>query len=166
MLAAHISNVMKHETAGQDDGRHLRQGRSLGGVGPRQRFRSTLGALRRQQMVYPDRDSSSALFERRCDMTGDAKLLRLAAEFKAADDRRRNATARTAEIEAELDRLGSRIRKAEKKEAKKAAATARAFNRVMNTRAKSLEGLLAKVKVRRRWNIDDEASELQILKSL
>jgi len=99
-------------------------------------------------------------------MTGDAKLLRLAAEFKAADDRRRNATAKTAELEAELDRLGSRIRKAEKKEAKKAAATARAFNRVMNTRAKSLEGLLAKVKVRRRWNIDDEASELQILKSL
>ena len=53
-------------------------------------------------------------------MTGDAKLLRLAAEFKAADDRRRNATARTAEIEAELDRLGSRIRKAEKKETTKA----------------------------------------------
>jgi len=99
-------------------------------------------------------------------MTGDAKLLRLAAEFKAADDRRRNATARTAEIEAELDRLGSRIRKAEKKETTKAAATARAFNRVMNTRAKSLEGLLAKVKVRRRWNMDDEASEVQILKSL
>ena len=96
----------------------------------------------------------------------DAVYTRRVAEFKAADDRRRNATARTAELEAAIDRLGSRIRKAEEKEAKKAAATARAFNRVMNTRAKSLEGLLAKVKVRRRWNIDDEASELQILKSL
>ena len=99
-------------------------------------------------------------------MEPDAKLLRRVAKFKAADDRRRNATARTAELEAELDRLGSRIRKAEKKEAKKAAATARAFNRVMNTRAKSLEGLLAKVKVRRPWNTDDEASEVQILKAL
>ncbi|MER8489346.1 hypothetical protein NKH53_13845 [Mesorhizobium australicum] len=96
----------------------------------------------------------------------DAKLLRRAAEFKAADDRRRHATARTAEIEEELDRLRARVRKAEKKEAKKAAAVARVFDRVMKTRAKSLEGLLAKVKVRRRWNTDDEASEVQILKSL
>ncbi|MGY2995832.1 hypothetical protein [Mesorhizobium sp. URHB0026] len=96
----------------------------------------------------------------------DANLLRHAAAFKAADDRRRHATARTAEIEEALDRLGARVRKAEKKEAKKAAAVARAFDRVMKTRAKSLEGLLAKVKVRRRWNTDDEASEVQILKSL
>ncbi|MER9298771.1 hypothetical protein NKI38_20090 [Mesorhizobium sp. M0621] len=97
---------------------------------------------------------------------GDAKLLRRVAEFKAADDRRRHATARTADIEAAIDRLGSRVRKAEKKEAKKAAAAVRAFDRVMKTRASSLEGLLAKVKVRRRWNTDDEASEVQILKSL
>ncbi|MER9017355.1 hypothetical protein [Mesorhizobium sp. M0898] len=107
----------------------------------------------------------------------DAKVLRHAAEFIAADDRWQKATARTAEIEAELtartaelkaelDRLRTRIRKAEKREAKKAAATARAFSRVMRTRASSVEGLLAKVKVRGRWNTDDEVSEAIILKSL
>ncbi|MER9167318.1 hypothetical protein NKI12_08025 [Mesorhizobium australicum] len=92
-------------------------------------------------------------------MTADAKLLRRVAEFRDADDRRRQATARTAELE-------EVVRKAEKKEAKKAAAVARAFDRVMKTRARSLEGLLAKVKVRRRWNTDDEASEVHILESL
>ncbi|WP_376704478.1 hypothetical protein RQ479_06280 [Mesorhizobium sp. ISC25] len=90
----------------------------------------------------------------------DGKLLRLEAEFNLADDRRRAATAKTAEIEEELDRLMSRIRRAEKKEAIKAAATARAFSRVMRIRAKSMEGLLVKVRVRRRWNTDDEASEI------
>src|SRR5437016_2522171 len=64
-------------------------------------------------------------------MEPDAKLLRRVAKFKAADDRRRNATAKTAELEAELDRLGSRIRKAEKKETKEAAAD----------RVEELEGL-------------------------
>ncbi|TPN45325.1 hypothetical protein FJ976_24125 [Mesorhizobium sp. B1-1-9] len=98
--------------------------------------------------------------------TPDAKLLRLKAAFNAADKRRQKATTRTADLEAELDRLNARIRKAEKKEARKAAATAEAFNRVMKTRAKSVAGLLAKVKVRRRWNTDDEASEAIILKSL
>ncbi|MER9128026.1 hypothetical protein NKH81_34440 [Mesorhizobium sp. M0959] len=107
----------------------------------------------------------------------DAKVLRHAAEFIAADDRWQKATARTAELEAELtartaelkaalDRLRNRIRRAEKREAKNAAATAHAFRRVMRTRARSLDGLLAKVKVRRRWNTDDEASEALILKSL
>ncbi|ESZ68182.1 hypothetical protein X727_23175 [Mesorhizobium sp. L103C119B0] len=99
-------------------------------------------------------------------MTGDAKLLRRVAEFRDADDRRRQATARTAELEEALDGLAARVRKAEKMEAKKAAAVARAFDRVMKTQAKSLEGLRAKVKVRRLWNTDEEASELQILKSL
>jgi hypothetical protein len=36
----------------------------------------------------------------------------------------------------------------------------------MKTRAKSLTGLLVKVRVRARWNTDDEASEATILKSL
>lgn len=89
----------------------------------------------------------------------DEKVLRHAAEFYAADDRWQRATAKTAELEAEL-------RKAEKREVKRAAATARAFTRVMRTRARSMEGLLAKVNVRRRWNADDEASEATILKSL
>ncbi|MER9972023.1 hypothetical protein [Mesorhizobium sp. M0060] len=96
----------------------------------------------------------------------DAKLLRLEAKFRAADDRRKEATARTAELEEEVDRLMAIVRKAEEKEAKKAAATARAFDRVMHTRARSLAGLLAKVRVRTLWNTDDEESEITILKSL
>ncbi|MER8396027.1 hypothetical protein NKH10_30020 [Mesorhizobium sp. M1340] len=96
----------------------------------------------------------------------DAKLLRLEAKFNAADDRRKQATATTAELEEELDRLMSLVRKAEEKEAKKAAATARAFDRVMEARARSLAGLLVKVRVRKRWNTDDEESEITILKSL
>ncbi|WP_167313551.1 hypothetical protein [Mesorhizobium opportunistum] len=92
--------------------------------------------------------------------------MRLEAEFNAADARRQRATTRTAELEADADRLQARIGKAEKKEAKKAAATAHAFQRVMRTRAQSLEGLLAKVRVRRLWNTDDEVSEIMILKSL
>ncbi|RWB94626.1 MAG: hypothetical protein EOQ56_30810 [Mesorhizobium sp.] len=96
----------------------------------------------------------------------DAKLLRLEAKFNAADNRRKDATARTAELEEEVDRLMSLVRKAEHTEAKKAAATARAFERVMQTRAKSLAGLLIKVRVRERWNTDDEESEITILKSL
>ncbi|RUV63193.1 MULTISPECIES: hypothetical protein [unclassified Mesorhizobium] len=96
----------------------------------------------------------------------DAKLLRREAAFNAADDRRKDATARTAELEEEVDRLMSLVRKAEDKEANKAAATARAFDRVMQTRAKSFAGLLAKVRVRARWNTDDEESEITILKSL
>jgi hypothetical protein len=89
----------------------------------------------------------------------DTELLRLEAEFVAADDRWSAATARTAELEAAID-------KAEKREAKKAAATARAFRRVMTARATSLTGLAAKLRVRDRWNTDDEDSEIAILKSL
>ncbi|RWC04304.1 MAG: hypothetical protein EOQ56_04810 [Mesorhizobium sp.] len=96
----------------------------------------------------------------------DAKLLRLEAKFSAADDRRKEATAKTANLEEQVDRLMSLVRKAEEREAKRAAATARAFDRVMRTRAKSLAGLLAKVRVRARWNTDDEESEITILHSL
>ncbi|MER9631757.1 hypothetical protein [Mesorhizobium sp. M0296] len=96
----------------------------------------------------------------------DAKLLRLEAKFRAADDRRKEATAKTAELEEAVDRLMALVRKAEKKEAKKAATTARAFDRVMCTRARSLAGLLAKVRVRTRWNTDDEESEIAILRSI
>ncbi|TGQ32786.1 hypothetical protein [Mesorhizobium sp. M00.F.Ca.ET.216.01.1.1] len=76
----------------------------------------------------------------------DAKLLRLEAELNAASDRWNEATARTAQIEEELDRLRSRREKAEKKEAKKAAAFVRARDRVMQTQAKSLEGLAVRVR--------------------
>jgi chromosome segregation ATPase len=96
----------------------------------------------------------------------DRKLLRLKAKFKATDAKRRKATDRAAAIEAKIDRLQALMRKAEDKEARREIASARAFERVMKARAKSLKGLIAKVKVRRRWNTDDEASEVTILKSL
>jgi hypothetical protein len=96
----------------------------------------------------------------------DAKLLRLMAEFNAASDQWDKATAKTAQIEEAIDRPKSRLRKSEKKEGRKAAKTARVFNRIMKTRSKGLVGLLVKVKVRDRWNTDDEASEITILESL
>ncbi|RWF67311.1 hypothetical protein [Mesorhizobium sp.] len=58
------------------------------------------------------------------------------------------------------------MRKAEDKGARREIALERAFKRVMKARAKTLKGLVAKVKVRHRWNADDEASEATILKSL
>ncbi|TIO36544.1 hypothetical protein [Mesorhizobium sp.] len=100
----------------------------------------------------------------------DAKLLRLEAELNAASDRWNRATSRTAELEDELDeaivRLRSRLAKAEQKEEKKAAAFGRAFAKVMKTRAKTIEGLSAKVRVRERDYTDDEDREITILKSL
>ncbi|RWQ54325.1 hypothetical protein [Mesorhizobium sp.] len=84
--------------------------------------------------------------------TPDAKLLKLEAEFNAAADRWDAATARRV--------------KAEKKEAKQAAATVRARDRVMRTRAKSLEGLAVKVRVRDRDYTDAEDLEIEILKSI
>ncbi|MER9306794.1 hypothetical protein [Mesorhizobium sp. M0496] len=96
----------------------------------------------------------------------DSKLLLLEADFNAAADRWADATARKARIEDEVDRLISLREKAEKKEAKRAAACVRARGRVMKTRAKSLEGLAAKVRVRDRDYTDDEDLEIEILKSL
>ncbi|PAP99502.1 hypothetical protein LRP31_06695 [Mesorhizobium mediterraneum] len=104
----------------------------------------------------------------------DARLLRLEAKFNAASDRWNAATDRTEKLEAELDerlrslksRLISRIEKAEKKEEKRAAAFGRAFDRVMKTRARTIEGLAVKVRVRERDYTDDEESEIAILNSL
>jgi predicted nucleic acid-binding Zn-ribbon protein len=100
----------------------------------------------------------------------DAKLLRLEAEFNAASDRWNAATDRTEaleeELEATISRLRSRLAKAEKKEEKKSQAFARALDRIIKTRAKSLEGLLVKVRVRERDYTDDEDLEVEILKSL
>ncbi|MER8581730.1 hypothetical protein NKG95_24075 [Mesorhizobium sp. M1423] len=104
----------------------------------------------------------------------DAKLLRLEAKFNAASDRWNEATDRTAKLEEELEeaikrlrsRLMSRIAKAEKKEEKRAAAFGRALDKVMKTRAKTIEGLAVKVRVRERDYTDDENLEIVILKSL
>ncbi|MER9634256.1 hypothetical protein [Mesorhizobium sp. M0228] len=104
----------------------------------------------------------------------DARLLRLEAKFNAASDRWNAATDRTAKLEEELEerlrslrsRLMSRIAKAEKKEENRAAAFSRALDKVMKTRAKTIEGLAVKVRVRERDYCDDEDLEITILRSL
>ncbi|MBZ9985270.1 MULTISPECIES: hypothetical protein [unclassified Mesorhizobium] len=104
----------------------------------------------------------------------DAKLLRLEAKFNAASDRWNKATDRTAAVEEKFEkaidrlksRLMSRIAKAEKKEEKRAVAFGRALDKVMKTRAKTIEGLAAKVRVRERDYTDAEDIEIEILKSL
>ncbi|RWM76494.1 MAG: hypothetical protein EOR81_22855 [Mesorhizobium sp.] len=98
--------------------------------------------------------------------TPDAKLLRLEAKFNAATDRWADATALTAKLEGKELRVRSSREKAEKREAKKAAAFVRARRRVMKTRARSLEGLAVKVRVRERDYTDAEDLEIEILESL
>ncbi|SFJ57329.1 hypothetical protein [Aerobium aerolatum] len=96
----------------------------------------------------------------------DASLLKLEAEFNANSERKVQAGDKVAELEAAFDRLRKRMRKAERKEGRRTQEGARLFNKVMETRADSLEGMFAKVRVRERWNTDEEASEIATLKSL
>ncbi|TPI15758.1 hypothetical protein FJW06_05380 [Mesorhizobium sp. B4-1-3] len=96
----------------------------------------------------------------------DRKLLRLEAKLNAASRRWNKATTRTAAAEKEEERATARREKAEEKEVETAAAFARARDRLMNTRAKSLKGLLVKVRAREVDYSDDEALEVEILKSL
>ncbi|MDX8480450.1 hypothetical protein RFN28_18560 [Mesorhizobium sp. VK24D] len=103
----------------------------------------------------------------------DKKLLRLEAKLNAASKRWNKATSRTAAAEeeedrakAEGDRAKVRREKAEAKEEKRAEAFGRARDRLMNTRAKSLKGLLAKVRAREVDYCDDEVLEIEFLKSL
>ncbi|MER9875243.1 hypothetical protein [Mesorhizobium sp. M0195] len=104
----------------------------------------------------------------------DAKLLRLEAKFNAASDLWNEATHRTAKLEDQLEeaikrlrsRLMPRIAKAEKKEEKRAAAFGRALDKVMKTKANTIEGLAVKVRVRERDYTDDEDLEITILRSL
>jgi hypothetical protein len=100
----------------------------------------------------------------------DAELLRLEAEFNTRYDQWDEASAKTAELEEKFDRITSRlrakIREAEGKEERAGEAISRLFFRVMRKRAKGLEGMLAKVRIRKRWNADDDESERTILKSL
>lgn len=98
--------------------------------------------------------------------TADAKLLRLEAEFIKAGDREEDAADRVEEFVAEIDRLRKRMRKADQKLHRRTRETERLFQKVMETRANSLDGMLAKVRVRQRWNADDETSEIAALKSL
>lgn len=96
----------------------------------------------------------------------DASLLKLEAEFNANSEREAQAGDKVAELEAEFDRLRKRMRKAERRENRRTQEGARLFNKVMETRADSLEGMFAKVRVREWWNTDEEISEITILKSL
>ena len=96
----------------------------------------------------------------------DTTLLKLEAEFNANSEREVQAGDKVGELEAQFDRLRKRMRKAERKEDRRTQEGARLFNKVMETRADSLEGMFAKVRVRERWNTDEETSEIAILKSL
>jgi chromosome segregation ATPase len=98
--------------------------------------------------------------------TADAKLLRLEAEFNANSDREERAADKLDEIDAEIDRLRKRMRRVDRKLDRRTQEGSRLFDKIMATRAKSLDGMLAKVRVRKRWNTDDETSEIAILKSL
>lgn len=96
----------------------------------------------------------------------DATLLQLEAEFNAASDRWDAATANTAKLEEAVDDAKDRLQKAEAEESQKAEAASNIFDVIMNIRASTLAGMLAKVRVRDRWATDDRDSEVAILKSL
>lgn len=96
----------------------------------------------------------------------DATLLQLEAVFNAASDRWDAATAKTAKIEKLADRVRSRRQKAEEDEQQDADAVDLLVDQILNTRATTLAGLLVKVRVRERWNTDDEKSEAAFLQSL
>lgn len=98
--------------------------------------------------------------------TADAKLLRIEAEFIAASDLEEEAADRVEKFVTEIDRLRKRMRKADQKLHRRTQETDRLLQKIMQTPAKSLDGMLAKLRVRKRWNTDDEASEIAVLKSL
>ncbi|PSJ53661.1 hypothetical protein [Pseudaminobacter soli (ex Li et al. 2025)] len=96
----------------------------------------------------------------------DATLLRLEAKFNANSDREEQAGDRIEELEAKFDRLRKRIRKTDQKLDRRTREGSLLFDKIMKTRATTLAGLLVKVRVRERWNTDDEKTEITILKSL
>ncbi|WP_378947742.1 hypothetical protein [Mesorhizobium sp. ANAO-SY3R2] len=96
----------------------------------------------------------------------EAALLRLEAEFNAASDIWDQATGKTARASDLVDRTKARLRKAEADEEQAATSVSLLFHRIINTRATTLSGLLAKVRVRDCWNADDERSEIATLQSL
>ena len=96
----------------------------------------------------------------------DATLLKLEEAFNANSDRELQAGDKVRKLEAEFDRLRKRMRKAERREDHRTREGARLFKKVMETRADSLEGMFAKVRIRERWNTDEETSEVAVLKSL
>ena len=96
----------------------------------------------------------------------DKTLLKLEAAFNANSDREIQAGDKVRRLEGEFDRLRNRMRKAERKEDRQTREGARLFKKVMKTRADSLEGMFAKVRIRERWNTDEETSEVAVLKSL
>lgn len=96
----------------------------------------------------------------------DAELLRIEKKVNAASDRWKEASDQTAKLEEEENRLRSRRERAEKKEDKRSEAFVRVRDRVLETRAKSLDGLMVKVRVRELDYCDDPDLEVDFLKSL
>ncbi|PSJ55785.1 hypothetical protein [Pseudaminobacter soli (ex Li et al. 2025)] len=96
----------------------------------------------------------------------DAALLKLEAKFNANSDREEQAGDRIEELEADLDRLRKRIHKTDQKLDRRTREGSRLFDKIMNMRATTLAGMMVKVRVRDRWNTDDEKTEITILKSL
>lgn len=96
----------------------------------------------------------------------DAALLKLEARFNANSDREERAADKVETFEAEIDRLRKRMRKAERKHDRRTEAGSRLFSKVMATRATTIAGMMVKVRVRERWNTDDQESEVTILNSL
>jgi hypothetical protein len=90
------------------------------------------------------------------------------AAFTAWKKRRARDRSLLEEWHTEIRELASKtgIQEAEDDEAKKGAAFARALDRIMKTRAITMEGLAAKVRARERDYTDDEGMEVIILKSL
>jgi hypothetical protein len=93
----------------------------------------------------------------------DGALLRLEAEFNVASAREEKGADGVEELEAEIDRLEAefqrerriirdRINKAEAKKDRRTEEASRLFAKIMKTRATSLAGMLAKVRVRKLWN--------------
>ncbi|MFC3205170.1 hypothetical protein [Aquamicrobium soli] len=96
----------------------------------------------------------------------DAKLLRLEAEFFAARDLEERTAEKVEKIEIEIDKLTSRLHRAEKRLERRTVRAGRLMEKIMSTRARTLAGMLAKVRVRKRWAGDDEESEKAALESL
>ncbi|MHA6687777.1 hypothetical protein [Mesorhizobium sp. A556] len=94
----------------------------------------------------------------------DANLLRLEAKFLANRNLEEQAADSVEDLDAEFDRLRKRMRKAQRKLERKTQDGARLFEKIMDTRATTLAGLL--VKMRDGWSSDDESSEIAILRSL
>lgn len=100
----------------------------------------------------------------------DTKLLRLVDELHASCDREDWGADKIEAIDKEIDQVRAKLRKrlgkAEAKQERRTEKGSRLFDKIMATRAKSIDGMLAKVRARKRWNTDEWQIEKNILESL